>query len=103
MLVINQIAENLTSSDQPIIQQIYNRDGKKLIAIGLKRDAIFPEHITNTKSKLLIIQGEVDFNTETKSYRLERFDSFNIPKEEKYTVVGFIDAIFLLFIGKPKA
>jgi len=48
----------------------------------------------------MVIKGEIDFNTATSSYRLERFDSFDIPSETKHSIMGVFDAIFLLLLRK---
>jgi hypothetical protein len=87
-------------SDEPLIKQIYDKAGKKLLAIGLRRGVELPEHMALSKAKLMVVQGEIDFNTATQSYRLERFDSFDIPAEVAHTIVGVIDAIFLLLLGQ---
>jgi quercetin dioxygenase-like cupin family protein len=98
MPVLNQISEALANSEQPLVKQIYDKAGKKLLAIGLRSGVALPEHIASGKAKLMVVQGEIDFNTETHSYRLERFDSFDIPEDVKHSVVGVFDAIFLLLL-----
>jgi len=101
MLIINEISESLTKSKIPVIRQIYNKAGKTLFAIGLRRGVEFPESLTLSKAKIMVVQGEIDFNTATSSYRLERFDSFEIPTNVKHSLVGVFDAIFLLLTKKP--
>lgn len=101
MPVLNQIAEGLITSTKPLIKQIYDRSGKKVLAIGLKRDVVLPEHMAPGKAKIFVIQGEIDLNTSTHSYRLERFDSFDIPENELHSVTGVYDAVFLLLIRQP--
>ncbi len=101
MLILNEIADVLASSDQPLVKQIYDKAGKKLLAIGLRHGVELPAHSTSTKAKLMVVQGEIDLNTNTNSFRLERFDSFDIPTNVKHSVVGVFDAIFLLLVGKP--
>ncbi|PPK96516.1 hypothetical protein LY01_00337 [Nonlabens xylanidelens] len=102
MLILNEMSEALASSKEPLIKQIYEKAGKKLLAIGLRRGVELPEHIAQEKAKLMVVQGEIDFNTATHSYRLERFDSFDIPKDIKHSVVGVFDAVFLLLLGDSK-
>jgi len=102
MPVLNKIAEALKTSNEPLITQIYDKAGKKLLAIGLRHGVALPEHVTIAKAKLMVVQGEIDLNTDTHSFRLERFDSFEIPTDLKHTVVGVFDAVFLLLLGKPK-
>ena len=102
MLVLNEISEALSKSEEPLIKQIYDKEGEKLLVIGLRSNIELPEYKTSWKGKLMVVQGEIDLNTPTHSYRLERFDSFDIPVDVKYSVVGIFDAIFLLLLGKPK-
>ena len=85
---------------KPLIKQIYDKAGKKLYVIGLRSGVELAEHLTNSKAKIMVVQGEIDFNTTTSSYRLERFDSFEIPSDTKHSVVGVFDAIFLLLLRK---
>jgi hypothetical protein len=101
MLIINKIAEGLSKSDVPIIKQVYDKAGCKLLAIGLRSGVTFPEHLAPSKAKLIVVQGEIDFKTATDIYRFERFDSFDIPLHVKHSVVGIYDAIFLLLLGAP--
>ena len=101
MLVINEISESLSKSKKPLIKQIYDKADKTLLVIGLRRGVELPENLTTSKAKIMVVQGEIDFNTATSSYRLERFDSFDIPPDVKHSVVGVFDAIFLLLLRKP--
>ena len=100
MQVINEISESLSKSKKPLIKQIYDKAGKTLFVIGLRRGVELSENLTTSKAKIMVIQGEIDFNTATSSYRLERFDSFDIPSETKHAIMGFFDAIFLLLLRK---
>ncbi|RMB64203.1 hypothetical protein EAX61_01540 [Dokdonia sinensis] len=103
MEVLNEIARALPASDKPIIKQIYNQEGQKMLAIGLKKGVVFPEHLAPSKAKLMVIQGEVDYNTETESFRFQSFDTYDIPMNVKHSVVGFSNSIFLVLFGKPEA
>jgi len=94
MLVLNEISESLSKSKKPLIKKFY--------VIGLRSGVELPENLTTSKGKIMVIQGEIDFNTATSSYRLERFDSFDIPQGVQHSVVGVFDAIFLLLLKKPK-
>ena len=102
MLVLNKISESLSKSKKPLIKEIYDKAGKKLLVIGLRSGVELPENLAHSKAKIMVIQGEIDFNTATSSYRLERFDSFDIPQDVQHSVVGVFDAIFLLLLRKPK-
>ena len=102
MLVVNEISESLSKSKKPLIKEIYDKRDKKLLVIGLRSGVELTEKLTLSKAKLMVIQGEIDFNTATSSYRLERFDSFDIPTDVQHSVVGVFDAIFLLLLRESK-
>ena len=59
---LNQISESIATSDKPLIKQIYHKAGKKMLAIGLRSGVELPEHVTVSKAKLMVVQGEIDFN-----------------------------------------
>ena len=102
MLVLNEISESLSKSKKPLIKKFYDKADKKLLVIGLRSGVELPENLTTSKGKIMVIQGEIDFNTATSSYRLERFDSFDIPQGVQHSVVGVFDDIFLLLLKKHK-
>jgi hypothetical protein len=72
------------------LKPVYNHDDTKLM--GLRKGQL-NFHVAPGKAKLIVIQGEVDFNTDTPSFRLAQFDSFDIPKMSR-TSMGVYDAIF---------
>ncbi|MGJ8667272.1 MAG: hypothetical protein ACSHW7_12960 [Patiriisocius sp.] len=98
--ILNQISNAIPHSNSPIIKPIYDKGDKKLLAIGLCKGVTFPEHMALSKAKILVVQGEIDFNTATHSYRLQRFDTFEVPVKLKHSVLGVFDAIFLLMLFK---
>lgn len=99
---LNEISQALSNSERPVIKQIYNQEGQKLLAIGLKKGVVFPEHLAPSRAKLMVIQGAIDYKTEVDSFRFESFDAYDIPMEVKHSVVGVTDAIFLILFGKTK-
>ncbi len=68
----------------------------------LKRNSVniiqFLDFIPSLQGKIMVVQGEIDFNTCTNSYRLECFDSFDIPEGKIQSIVGVFDAIFILLM-----
>lgn len=102
MLVLNQIESALVTSEQPVIEQIYDLASKKLLVIGLRNGLALAEQWYDGQAKVMVVKGEIDLNTATHSYRLERFDTFDIPANMLHTIVGMYDAIFLLLIREQK-
>lgn len=100
--MMTEVAQNLKVSDRPVIKKILDENGTKIMAIGLRRGVELSEHVAPCKAKLLVVQGEIDFNTEMESKRFARFESYDIPMNVKHSVVAWDDAIFLLFLNEKK-
>ncbi len=99
---MTELAKSLKLSDQPVIKKILDENGTKVLAIGLKRGVELKEHVAPCKAKLLVIKGEIDFNTNFESRRYACYESYDIPINLKHSVVAWDDAIFLLFLNTKK-
>ena len=99
---MTELAKSLKLSDQPVIKKILDENGTKVLAIGLKRGVELKEHVAPCKAKLLVIKGEIDFNTNLESRRYACYESYDIPVNLKHSVVAWDDAIFLLFLNTKK-
>lgn len=100
--MMTDVAEGLKVSDKPVIKKIHQNSAGKVLAVGLKRGVEFPEHVAPCPAKLLVIHGEIDFNTETESRRYACYESLDIPMNVKHSVEAWDDAIFLLFLNEKK-
>lgn len=97
-MTLNDIEKASILSDTPVVKNIFNTDGSKLIAIGMKGGVILKEHVAPCKAKLMVIKGEIDFNTQTESRRLATYDSYDIPLDMPHSVEAYEDALFLLML-----
>jgi len=97
-MTLNEIEKTAGTSDKPVVEKIYHTDGLKLIAIAMKSGVVLSEHKAPAKAKLVVIKGEIDFNTETDSIRLAAPDSLDIPLDVTHSVRAFEDALFLLLL-----
>ncbi len=98
--MLKELATKLKTSDTPVIERIYNQNGTKLIAIGLKKDVTLAEHTAPSKAKLIMAKGEVDFNIDGKSLRFDALDTYDIPLKVKHSVVALEDTVFLLLLSE---
>ena len=94
------VAEELKTSDRPVIKKLYSKHGTKLLAIGLREGVVLAEHTAPGKAQLMVIKGEIDFNTETESRRYDCFETYDIPLNVKHSVVAIEDAMFLLLLDE---
>ncbi len=98
MMTLSEIAQKATLSDQPVVHNIYQANGSKLIAIGMKTGVVLQKHTVSLKTKLMVIKGEIDFNTATESVRLAVPDSLHIPLNVAHSVEAYNDTLFLLLL-----
>jgi quercetin dioxygenase-like cupin family protein len=99
---LNQLEKESLATDKPVIRSIYQADQSKLLAVGMKTGVVLPEHTAPTKAKLMVVKGEIDFNTETESIRLAAPDSLEIPEDVVHSVEAYNDAMFLLHLEQEK-
>ncbi len=97
-MTLNDIESAAMASDKPVVEKIYQADGSKLIAIGMKKGVVLADHKAPSKAKIMVIKGEIDFNTETNSIRLAVSDSLDIPLDVTHSVEAYEDALFLLLL-----
>ncbi|AGC75326.1 hypothetical protein LX97_00033 [Nonlabens dokdonensis] len=97
-MTLSEIEQASIHSELPIVKNIFNTDGSSLIAIGMKSGAVLDEHKAPCKAKLMVIKGEIDFNTATESRRLAVYDSYDIPLDVTHSVEAYEDALFLLML-----
>ncbi len=98
--MMTEVAENLKCSDAPVVKKIHEKNGFTIMAIGLKRGVELAAHMAPCPAKLIVIKGEIDFNTATESRRYACYESYDIPLNVMHSVVAYDDAIFLLFLNK---
>ena len=95
-MTLNEIEQASIHSESPIIKNIFHANGSSVIAIGMKSGAVLDKHKAPYRAKLMVIKGEIDFNTETESRRLAVYDSYDIPLDVTHSVEAYEDALFLL-------
>lgn len=97
---MTEVAQKLKTSGAPVVKKILEENGTTITAIGLRRGVELSEHEALCPSQLLVIKGEIDFNTATESRRYACYESYDIPAFTKHSVVAWDDAIFLLIQKK---
>ena len=102
MVLLNELFEDVALSNKPLTKILFNKHGINILAIGLKKGIIFPEHSTPVKAKLCVLDGEIEFKTATASIKLVSLDTYEIPVNELHSVVALSDAIFMIIKNTKK-
>jgi quercetin dioxygenase-like cupin family protein len=93
-----------TISDQ-IKNQEYNKlqvnklvrtDSLEILNISLEKGAVFPEHIALTDAQLIVLEGEIVFHIQGRSYTIKEQQHFSFPKEVPHWVSAKENSKFLI-------
>ena len=91
---------NNTIKSQPFeklkVQKLAKTDALEILSINLEKGALFPEHTSPKDAKLIVLEGDILFNINEKSYRLKKYQDFSFPKEIAHWVKANEDSKFLI-------
>lgn len=97
-MTLHEVEQKSLQAEVPVVATIFKAERSKVLAIGMKRGVVLHKHTALSKAKLLVVKGEVDFNTENQSKRLALYDTYDIPVEVTHSVEAYEDALFLLVL-----
>ena len=98
-MVIKNILKELESADKPVGKMLRKGEDFHVLAIGFKKDMILPEHTTSLPARLVVIKGAVTYNNAKGPNKLELYDEYEIPVDEKHWVVASEESVILVIKG----
>ena len=90
----NSIGEQGFSKLQ--IKKIVASEAFDILSICLEKDAIFPDHTSPTNAHLIVLEGEIVFHINDKSYQLKKQQHFYFPKDTMHWVKATTNSKFLI-------
>lgn len=96
MSILHQLRTDRIKSEKPVVKVVDKGEGFKMIGIALAENVVLKDHKTNLVSKLVIIEGAVEYKENTRSFILHQFDEIDIPVNEVHALVAKKDALCLL-------
>ncbi|RJE74845.1 hypothetical protein [Reichenbachiella sp. MSK19-1] len=94
---VNQaIWTELLESDKPVVKVIEKSENLRILGIGLKQGVILTEHQTPYVTKLVLVEGEVEYEQGETKYLLRKFDELDIPVNIKHQVTSLSNSLFVL-------
>ena len=85
---MNIINELLFKTDKPGILSILKNETRHVVAVGLLKDQALAKHKTAIPALLIVQEGSVEFHMNGLVSTLNRLDTFIIPIEVEYEVIG---------------
>jgi len=78
------------------VNKLVRTDSFEILNISLEQGAIFPEHIALTDAELIVLEGEILFHINGKSYLIKEQQHFSFPKEMPHWVSAEENSKFLI-------
>jgi len=95
MYTINKTIASQTF-DKLKVEKLVKTDVLEILSICLEKDAVFPEHTSPIDAQLVVLEGDIDFHINGKSYPLKAQQHFSFPKAEKHWVKANNNSKFLV-------
>jgi quercetin dioxygenase-like cupin family protein len=71
-------------------------EGFEILSVSLEKAAIFPKHTSPTDAQLVVLEGDILFHIEEKSFHLSKFQHFSFPKEMVHWVQATENSKFII-------
>lgn len=99
-MVIRSVLAELETASGPVGKMLRKGDDFHVLVIGFKEGMILPQHTTALPARLVVIQGEVIYNSPRGASALDLYDEYEIPVDEKHWVEARKDSIIMVIKGK---
>ncbi|MGB5237381.1 MAG: cupin domain-containing protein [Flavobacteriaceae bacterium] len=68
----------------------------EVLSISLEAGNLFPEHVSPKNSYLMMLEGEIHFNIDNRTFHLTPQQVFDFPANTKHFVKALTNAKFLI-------
>ena len=98
-MIIKSILEELKSSTRPVVKTLHKTMLSKVICIGLSKGMELREHKAHQPTRLIVIDGQIEFKENGEIRVFSKFDEYDIPVEVTHAVDALEDSVILLLQG----
>lgn len=78
------------------VEKVVKTETIEILSISLEKDVIFPEHISPTDAQLIVLQGDIDFHIQGRTFNITEQQDFSFPKEIAHWVKANENSKFLI-------
>jgi len=78
------------------VEKLVKTEALEILSISLEKGAIFPEHTSPTDAQLIVLEGDIVFHIDGKSFHLSKYQNFNFPKEMVHWVQANENSKFII-------
>ena len=98
-MIIKEILSELETKDHPVAKALFKKEGFKVLVLAFKDGMVLKEHKANVPTKLVVLEGSVNYKSEKTEIKLGKYDEFEILVNELHAVNALTDAICMLIQG----
>lgn len=78
------------------VQKLVKTDTLEVLGISLEKDVIFPEHTSPSDAQLIVLEGDIDFHIQGRTFHITEQQHFSFPKEIAHWVKANENSKFLI-------
>ena len=90
----NLLAEQ--AFEQLKVKHLITSPAFEVLSISLEEGSTFPEHVSPKNSYLMMLEGEIHFNIDNRTFHLTPQQVFDFPANTKHYVKALTNAKFLI-------
>jgi len=98
-MIVKEVKSELKDATAPIIKVLQKSEHVKVIVLGFKKGMGLKEHKTNAATKLVVIEGSVNYIEGGASVIIDSFEDMDIPVNTPHAVEALEDSICFLIQG----
>ncbi len=98
-MILKEIIKALDSSNDPVYKMLWKGETTHTLAIGFKKDMLLKKHKSDIPARIVVIKGEVVYNSDNGSTTLGLYDEYEIPVKEFHWVEANEDSMMLVIKG----
>ncbi len=78
------------------VEKVVKTNALEILSITLEKDVIFPEHTSPTDAQLIVLEGDIDFHIQGRTFLIGAQKHFSFPKEIAHWVKANANSKFLI-------
>jgi quercetin dioxygenase-like cupin family protein len=99
MMVIQDVMAALSEAAGPVVKVLVKGDHSKVIVLGFKKGMTLREHQTAVTTRLVVIEGQVNYFSADGNVMMNKFDDLEIPVNVPHSVQALDESICFLIQG----
>jgi len=98
-MIIQDVLAALKDAEAPVVKLLVKGNAAKVIVLGFKKGMTLKEHKTGVNTRLVVIEGRINYYTVNGEVELNKFDDLDIPINVPHSVEALADSICFLIQG----